>query len=677
MFDHDEIRVVSARACDSMEGSMQTRRGDAGGTARRVWVAAGMSATMVCVAGLAVQAATVVWDGGAGDGKWSSNANWSDDANGVNANDTASFADAATGVNTMDKTSPFTLTALVYTNTTGTHTTDLQGNQLNVTTLKVGENVSSASAVIRNGTYRFGGSAYAYVGYRSAGTTATGTLVIGSSTTTTKVDASNTTTRIYVGDSGGEGTLDLSNATFDSAGAKRLLTTELHLGRASGYLRTGRIVLPESDKLTNVTATSQFTLGLGGGTGRLGSAADPDRLPDGVCLQLGSSAANRCTTLIARGGWSNPGTGRLTMGSNSTFTLWAGEFKVGWSDTGGKTTGLLDLRNATIGNGGTLDVNDWQVGYGATTGKVLFGASSGSLSNLYINTVFVLGKNSAGPVGRMGSGSDGEGDMPVGMNLRIGVSTSSRASVEVGRDGDAPGSNGKMSLGSNSTFEAYVSDFFVGYPLAGYHVSYGVLDLRSGTLKGGGMDVSNILRVGAGAGSGYGKLYLGPSPSDTVIAQSPVVQVGQASGGSGWLELFGTVFRINGSTASNLLIRTTGTNVVHVQGRSAGFIITNATAGILQIDNGGRMRIDFDAAPDATYGQGDIYWGLRQAGDQRTAWQALNNSGGDSLPNTADDKLAWTKPGLSAKVGINYDTAGNFTYVGYQIPIRGTLILMH
>ena len=652
---------------------MQTRQDGerlAAGAAWRVWAAAGMWVAMACATGPAARAATVTWDAGAGDGKWSSNANWSDDANGVKANDTAVFNDAAVGVSAMDKASPFTLTALIYTNTSGTHTADLQGGQLNVTTLTVGQDVSGSSAVLQNGTYKFNGNVYTYVGYRAAGVTATGTLVIGSGATTTKVDASGSTTRIFVGDNGGEGTLDLTNATFDSAGAKRLLTSELYLGRAYGYLRVGRIVLPESDKLTNVTATSQFTLGLGGGTGRLGSSADPDRLPDGVSLQLGSSAASRCTMLIGRGGWSNRGIGRLTMGSNSTFTLWAGEFKVGWSDTGGTTIGLLDLRNAAIGNSGTLDVNDWQVGYGGgTTGKVLFGTGAGSISNLYINSVFALGKGAAGPIGRMGSGADGESDMPAGMNLRFGVSTGSRASsVEVGRDGDAPGSNGKMTLGSNSTFEAYVTEFNVGYPSAGYHISYGVLDLRRATLTGGGMDISSILRVGAGAGSGYGRLYLGPSPSSSVIAQSPTVQVGQASGGSGWLELFGTTFRINSSAASNLLIRATGTNVVHVQGRSAGFTITNATPGILAINSGGKMKISFDADPDASYKPDTIYYGLRQAGDQRAAWQALNNSGADSTPNTADDALSYTTTGLTAslqgRVGIAYDAGGDFTYVG-------------
>ncbi len=620
------------------------------------------------------QAATVTWDNGGANGNWATNTNWSDDTNGVATNDIAVFNDTAIGTNTMNETSPFSLNTLTYANTSGTQTTDLGGSQLNTGTINVGLDVTGSAAVIRNGTFKPTGDVYIYVGRRSSVANPSGTLTIGSAATTTVFDSSTTTNRFMIGDNGGAGTLDLRYATFDVSGAKTLQANAMYLGQAYGYLKTGSIILPESDKLTLVKITSQFTLGLGGGTGQLGSVADATRLPDGVSLQLGTSTASRLgTALLGRGGWGNPGTGILTMGTGSTFTGYLGQLWVGWTDTAGLTTGTLDLRNAAIGNGGTFDVNDLVVGSGAN-GKLLFSSATGAgqLTNFYVNTNLGIGLGSAGLSGRIGTGATGDGDLPAGVNFRLGTSTSSRAAVNIGIDGDSPGSNGRMSLGANSTFQGYVSELKVGYPTAGYHVSTGLLDLRRATLTGAGLDVSTAVRVGAGAGGGAGSLYLGPSPNPTTVAKSPLVQVGQASGGTGLLDLTGTIFQITGSSAKSLDIRATGDTVTHVAAASSGFDITNSTSTVFNIDTGGLMRILFEnpcadrsAAP---------FWGLRMAGDQQTLFTtyigANNSSSRIWYSAPVSDPAAWTT------LGLYYDTTGNYTYIGLPIPEPASSLLL-
>lgn len=613
-------------------------------------------------------AATVTWDGGGGDGNWATNANWSDDTNGVVTNDTAVFTDTGTGLTNMNETSPFSLGVLTFANTSGTWTTDLGGRQLNTGTINVGVDVTGAAAVIQNGTYKPSGDVYLYVGRRNSLANPSGTLTIGSATTTTIFDSSTTTNRFFVGDSGGAGTLDLRHATFDVAGAKTLQATQMQLGRAYGYLQTGRIILPESDKLTLVRVTSELTLGLGGGTGQLGSVADATRLPDGVSLQLGTSTASRANALLGRGGWGNPGTGVLTLGSGGTFTGYLNQLWIGWSDTTGATTGTLDLRSAAIGNGGTFDVNDLRVGYGRSVGKLLFNDTTGAgrLTNLYINSNLELGRNGAAPSGRIGTGATGDGDLPAGVNLRIGLSTSSRATVSVGRDGDAPGSNGRMVLGPNSTFEGYVSELLVGYPQQNYHVSTGVLDLRNGTLTGGGLDVGTAVRVGAGpgTGSGSGSLYLGPSPNPTTVAKASLVQIGQGSNCTGLVDLTGTIFQITGTGAKSLDVRATGDAVVHVGAASAGFDILDSGSAVFNIDSGGQMRLLFENYPADR--SASPFWGLRMAGDQTalfTSYIGANSSGSAIWYSTAiNDPAAWNA------LGLYYDAAGNFTYIGLPVP---------
>ena len=645
---------------------------------RRIrWLAVGVVAGCLGWTAVATAAAVdSVWINPSGD-SWSTPGNWSIGA-APSVGTNVYFGDVGAG-NTATLDANRSINMLVYSNTANTWTLDLNGKILTLLSdLLVGYSNAASSAVIQNGTIK--PSANLYVGRAPGTVNSAGTLTVGTVAATATLDAA-ALTSIYTGhsDSSGTavGTLDLTYASIDRNGSRTLQLSSLYLGdNRPGNI--GTLLLPDSSRLTNLVVTGNLYVGAQGGTGRVGRVSNPDLLPDNLAVQIGSSAASRGNLYMGRGGGTGQAVGQLVAGTGDTFTMYGNTVWLGWTDGGATAlnSGILDLRNAAIGNG-VFDVTDLRVGNGGPSvgvGRILFNSATGTgaLTSLVVGSTFYIGQSKA--TGRIGTGAAGDGPMPAGLFLSLGVSASSRAAVQIGWDGDGPlKTDGQMILGSNSTVSAYVSDVKVGYPSQSYHACRGLLDLRYGTLTGAGFDVGTALRVAAGGGTGSGEFDLGPSPDSNTVAKSPLVQVGQASGATGLLQTFGTIFQITSNAAKSLDIRATGAVTNHIYGLAAGFALTSNVSSVLNIDAGGKLRISFESDPAASYKSGDIFCGFRWAGNQTNTLMTYTNTGALAY------STAGLSPKLQSKVGIAYNAAGDFSYIGLVVPpptSAGVLMLL-
>lgn len=389
-------------------------------------------------------------------------------------------------------------------------------------------------------------------------------------------------------------------------------------------------------------------------------------------------------------------------GQTVTFAGLGGSMYVGYGAAGLPASGTLDFRN-TVWNmnntPGMLNFTNITIGYIAASAgaKWLIGTSANQRTLRVVSKLEIGndgGASDGGPC-RVGAGNDGESSVPGGMNLVLGGDgTVKMLQLYVGYQSSAWGSvDGKMvvdppSAGLSNSLSGVVTNFYVGSSgnLNVTNSVKGVLDLRNVPLVGSGLEVPTELRVGvakstnSAANASYGKLYLGYSSNDTAIVTATKITVGYLSQfyNTGLLDTYGTAVKVTGTAANSLLIDATGVVTNHIMGRSAGFTITNATANTFAINTGGKLVLSFEGEPNASYTSGSVYYGLRQTGDHTASWTALNNSGADATPNTADDKLRWITTGLSKGVpAIHYNAAGDFTYVGFALVNQGTIIAIH
>ncbi len=161
------------------------------------------------------------------------------------------------------------------------------------------------------------------------------------------------------------GIVDAASAAF---AGQRLQATDLVVGdgrgtwRAASNYNYGYFKLPASG-LTNLTVTGTLGIGgsvEGGGYGRIGVEANDWKLPAGLSLTVGQSAAARGALVIGRHGY-EVADGRLVAATNGSLTAYLSELRVGGPAASG--IGLLDLRTM---DGMELDATTLTVGAGSS-----------------------------------------------------------------------------------------------------------------------------------------------------------------------------------------------------------------------------------------------------------------------------------------------------------------------
>ncbi len=218
------------------------------------------------------------------------------------------------------------------------------------------------------------------------------------------------------------------------------------------------------------------------------------------------------------------------------------------------------------------------------------------------------------------------------------------------------------------TFHAHVAGLNVASGSVNGHHRWGALDLRGATVTA--FDIAGQVKIGGV--SGHGRIYC---PAGTITCASLQVGVG-ASGfiaGTGLLSLSNTQFEVTGGVTVGDPFATTPNNYpppterglveTTINGVSCGLDI----GGTLTVTNVAAIKLDFVAPPSAAGGE---YSGLRVAGDQTAALEALHAAG----------KLTWTTAGIPEadlpRIGIHYQPRRDYTYVGLAPP-RGTLLTIH
>lgn len=372
--------------------------------------AGGLAATLLLAwAGQPLTAATVTWDAGAGDGLWASNSNWSSDAVGVVSGDTAVFADTGTGsTSVMNETSPFTVGKLIYQNTAGTHTLDLNGNQLNLSALDAGYETQTSTAVIQNGSvqlagdYRIGYAAFPAVVQNTTGSVSLNNVAV----------SSGNIGSVWVGytmvsaNPGDDVASDTAAGTWDMSGS--------HNG------------------VFNNQGGGEFKVG---GT-RIGTATP---LPDNGVVRFGNNwdidIGTAASPTEFRVGYA--GNGTVTAGTGGSFTGYFSNFVFGKQgnatlDLSGIDNGYISLSAAggfvgdgngatgytadlALGRNWTLQFNGGIAGFGYNGATTTVTAPNltltGTLTRLYVGTA------------PSGSGIGGQADVTVG-GLGSGLTTS-------------------------------------------------------------------------------------------------------------------------------------------------------------------------------------------------------------------------------------------------------------
>ena len=338
-------------------------------------------------------------------------------------------------------------------------------------------------------------------------------------------------------------------------------------------------------------------------------------------------------------------TGTLVMGSNSTFDAYLSSVTLG---SAGGNRGILDLRLATVRRGGEVGVfraNSLQmamVGHGNSPrwdSEILFGSSLTSFE--IANTLAIAsGDRTSGWIGKYGS--SGSAAMPDGANIKLGVSTSSRASVAIGIGGYW-GTSGHLVAGTGGSCTGYLSTVSIGTKGSGGNEnSTGRLDLRN--MASVLLDVSGSTVLGSSTDAskqGFGYLHL---PAGTALFNT--LTIGH-SFGLGLLDLYGTEVTVTNA----LTVNATGliTNRVGAAGGSVT-LTSNATLTV-----NGRIHLAFQADPPPGGQRNGLVWG----GDRRATLQALLDTG----------KITYSTNGVTGTVAVLYDKTNTFVALAAESPL--------
>lgn len=372
------------------------------------------------------------------------------------------------------------------------------------------------------------------------------------------------------------------------------------------------------------------------------------------------------------------GTAVTTDGLANQFRL-AGELLIGVHDG---TSGTVKLPTAVTGLvvGGNLQAGIDNAGKIDTTGVLnLSGATS------VLNTLSVAGNLwlDNGQIGYDAGG--GNYRLPNGVALAIGAS-GNKKDLRVGYSTGGSNYASRLVMGTGGSISCYLGNVWVG-KYNGPHgvVLAGTVDMRGNTLANLTMDSLEVGTFGASVDANgkdprnAGALYL---PSGTAAAGTVKIGDYKSSAGptgsdyaTGTLDMSGTHLDVTASVA----IGAWGQVNAHIGSTSGGMDIASAVTSNFTIDNqtspsvhSGQMHVFFDSAcADRSTAP---FWGLRMAGDQRAAFNAFiaGNTSASKIwyTITASDPAAWTT------LGVYYDTAGNFTYLGLPIPEPGVAGLL-
>lgn len=457
-----------------------------------------------------------IWDGNSdsdgGDGiNWTDALNWSPDT--VPPNGSHIIFNDTAGVGTTTQLNGFanTVTHLYYSNTSGTHTTNLSAGTLqgNGNQFYVGNGVVGSTAVLENGALNWGNGGDWRIGY--ANTNGSGSLTLGTAGNPVALTTSNIGV-FYVG-------------VNDNPGGASIATGVLDLTHATGTLSTA--------------GSFGFRVGLNrdaDGTLTLGS---------GLTSSLGTSG-NRADTRIGQlegdGGAPSSATGLVTA-LGGDHSVYASNFIIGRNNVGSagrSASGTLDYSAATSG---TIESagNTTQVGHGPNaTGSATFGngqtVSLGIASNradVRVGDVDGGGNN----IANSGTVTKAGGDMSiyatnfwVGRNNTINGTASGTLNF-AGTTGTIESSGGSTQIGygSNATANATFGD--------GQTISLGIAssraDVRIGDVDnvGGNGSTNATITKGAGAFSVYGtNLIIGRNNSGNGNASATLNLTGVTSG---------------------------------------------------------------------------------------------------------------------------------------------------
>ncbi len=274
-------------------------------------------------------------------------------------------------------------------------------------------------------------------------------------------------------------------------------------------------------------------------------------------LQIGTSGTSRELNLGYRapGNIGTPTRGELIVGSSTTtttFDAYLSTVRVGASQG---ASGLLDLRNAgLIGNGqtGTFRATTLHMAtsghgnYFPAASQILFGTS---LQSLEVTGNLTMGEamQTAGYLGKFGT--SGTAVLPDNVDIKLGVSTSSRATVSFATNWS---SAAHLVAGSGGEFTGYLNTLTVATNPGWQYDNNtrnatGRLDVRN--MSSVMLDVSGNTVIGQASykvqNPAYGYVHLGPG-----TATFNNLTIGPTYG-SGLLDLYGTATTVNGVLTLN------------------------------------------------------------------------------------------------------------------------------
>ncbi len=416
-------------------------------------------------------------------------------------------------------------------------------------------------------------------------------------------------------------------------------------------------VIPQSPTSSGINIVHELDLGgnrltINGNVGvHAGSYSSANRtctwtVTNGV-LQIGNATTAR--TLGLGVGSTGTSRGDLIMGPGSVFDAYLSTVTLG---QGEGRKGVLDLRQATITRGDSNGVfrastlNMAMGGHGDHARyniEILFGDSLTSFE-ITSGLTIASGHRTSAYIGKLGT--VGTTALPDNVDIKLGVSTSSRASVMIGH-GAGWGVTGHLVAGSGGEFTGYLSSLTVGRKDGtGNETANGRLDLRN--MDSVFLDVSGSTLIGnrtSTGGSAVGRVHLGPG---TAVFNN--LTIGPTSG-SGLLDLYGTDVTVTNAMTVN------ATGLVSNRVLATSGSITIGPAATLTINAGGRIVLEFDSWTRAA---GAGQFGLVVPGDQQATLQEHLDEG------------RIERVGEFAGRAVVYMYQGN-SYVGIPAPM-GTVI---
>ncbi len=676
--------------------------------------------------------AVFVWDNDSGDNEWTNPLNWSPDSGVPGPADTVVFDNRKTGAVRVGADAQ--IRYLIFSNTTGTIELDIpSGYRLAPGFYWQTYNISADISVRMSGGGTFSPTGSCYIAFQNsaAGSARYQRSELIVSNITFDCSELNELAVSYNNWSVGALTarLDLSQASVVWKGESDILRTKglLLVGGGNGS-SLGELRLPKT--LTNITVGTAAYLGANSGGTNLLHFGTNSALKT---LQVGTLLSSRSIAYL----WGEDGHVTTTFpknievvigSSNAPAAFYAGYYYgnftpfivtnfarfEGWlsalwvgrtaNNLAGTTYAELDLSENAVSNlsgsisGGKLNIPDVFVGGQAGSAVGVLKLPSGitnfmcrslsispqnELSNIS-NSIVHLGI-ATNPLVLMVSNAlalgyaefqylDGEGTtnrfrLPTGSRLQVGTSQAPTSSVRLSWF-SALNRSGLFG-GGLSDVAIYATNMIVGKGGWANNTHYGTNDFREATNFS--VSVFGDFRIGEGLGC---LTYLLCPPGAILCSNLFLGRDDHATYNyRAYLELSNTVVEVF-DTAQ---IRETGVITNYVSGTSSGIALATTNLFVEDPNKGaglhdyGRMHLVFVRDPGNV---SEPYWGLRLRGNVTNFLNELTQTNAD-FPYV---RLTWNTNGLSpkaaARFGIHYDAARDWSYVGVQPLIKGSLLII-